>query len=152
MAQVKPDYEVIENFNTMANQIVEKYPDMFYGIDVDKLRCVKITNKERPHAEGKPNTPWSVVSVKMPMRLDCPYAWYITIHHNDWDEMDTSHKLLLVADILQDIPKDGEEGKVVPCDVKGHAAMFRTFKSIDYLTDADVPNILEEDIQWRVTK
>ena len=65
--------------------------------------------------------------------------------------MDTSHKLLLIAEILHGIPKD-EEGKVVSCDTKGYGTMFRTFKTIDYLDSPNVPNILEEDIVWKTSR
>jgi len=71
MAKVKPEYEVVNEFSLLANKIIDKYPDVFYGIMVDKIRCVKIINKERP--EGK-NKLWELLAVKMPIRLDCPYA------------------------------------------------------------------------------
>ena len=147
MPKVKPDYEVVNEFETLANQIVEKYPEVFHGVEVDKIRCVKITNKDRPPTK---DCSWQLMAVKMPIRLDCAYAWYIVVYASDWDPMDERHKLLLVAEILNGVPKsDDEEGKVNPFDAKGFKLMFRTFKSIDYMTEDNVPHLIDDDIEWK---
>jgi len=146
MAKAKPEYEVVEEFGRMANRIVAKYPDLFYGVNVDEIRCVKIINKSRPVTK---NTLWQLEAVKMPIRLDCRFGWYITLFADDWDEMDERHKLLLVAEILHGVPTNKEdEGKVNSFDTKGYATMFRTFKTIDYLSESNVPHILKEDVNW----
>lgn len=144
MAPIKPEYQVIEEFNDLATQIVEKYPDIFYGIDVDKIRCVAITNKNRPEKKDKL---WDTKGVPMPILMDCPYEYYVTVFSNDWEEMDKKHRLLLICEVLNGIEVT-EDGKVVPMDSKGYKIMFRTFKSIDYLQEANIPDILEENIDW----
>ena len=146
MAKEKPVYEVNEEFNSMAVQVVEKYPEQFYGINVDQICCVNVVNKERP--EGKRSL-WKLDAVKMPIALHCTYKWYVTLHQNDWDSFNDSQKLLLVAEVLHGVPKDEtDEGKVIPMDIKGYGSMFRTFNTIDYLDDSNVPNILDKDIEW----
>ena len=37
MAQEKPNYEVNDEFNTMAVQLVEKYSEKFDSIEIDKV-------------------------------------------------------------------------------------------------------------------
>ena len=146
MAKEKPEYEVVEEFAVMANQIVEKYPEEFYGVEVDKVCCVKITNKDR--SEKKPSL-WALTAVKMPMLLHCPYGWYVTLHSADWDSLSEKHQLLLVSQILCGLPTDeAGEGKVNSFDSKDYKLMQRTFKTIDYLDDPNVPHILEEDVSW----
>ncbi len=74
MAQTKPEYEVNDEFNDMASQIVDKFPEKFNHIEVGKVRCVNITNKERKEKPAGERI-WNLVAVKMPMAIDCPYGW-----------------------------------------------------------------------------
>lgn len=147
MAQDKPIYEAVPEFAQLASALVEKYPQVFYGIDINKINCVKITNKDRSEKKQKL---FEVLAVKMPVLMDAPYGWYVTIWHNFWDGFTENQKLLLVADALHHIPSNPieDEGKIVPCDVKAHSTMVRTFKGIDYLDDPDIPHLLNEKIEW----
>jgi hypothetical protein len=146
MPNVKPEFEIDNTFVQLAHQIVDKYPEAFDGIEVDKIRCAKITNKERPNASDQL---WKLQAVKMPVRLDCPFAWYITLFSSDWDKLENKSKLLLVAQILFAIPTDADnEGKVNTFDSKDFAVMQRTFKTIDYLREPNMPHIIDEEINW----
>jgi hypothetical protein len=146
MAKQKPEYEVVKEFTVMANKIIEKYPEEFYGVEVDKVCCVKVVNKDR----GEKQTQlWKTEAVKMPMRIHCPYGWYVTLFSSDWDEMDEKHKYLLTAEILCAFPTDADnEGKVNAFDSKGYKLMQRTFKTIDYLCESNVPHLINDDIEW----
>jgi len=149
MSQIKPEYEAVEEFTILAKQVVDKYPDVFYGIDVNLIRCVAITNKDKP---AKKERLWEIRGVQMPIRMDCSYSYYVIMYLSDWEEMDEKHKLLMISEVLCGVSKDkNEEGKVNPPDSKGWKLMQRTFKSIDYLQEADVPDILREDIEWKVS-
>jgi hypothetical protein len=146
MAQDKPIYEAVEEFPQLATSLVEKYPEVFYGVDINKIRCVKVTNKDR-----KPEKKlFEVLAVKMPILMDAPYGWYLTVWHNFWDGFTENQKLLLIADALHHIPSNPveDEGKVVPCDVKAHSTMVRTFKGIDYLDDSTIPHLLNDNVEW----
>jgi hypothetical protein len=66
MAKERPMYEVVDEFIVKASQIVEKYPTVFYGVNVDGIRCVKIVNKDRPEKNGNCNL------------LKCLFLW--TLH------------------------------------------------------------------------
>ena len=152
MAKEKPQYEVNDEFNNMALRVVEKYPEKFDGIDISQVCCVNITNKTRKDKDDEVvgERIWKLDAVKMPMRLHCAYGWYVTLFSHDWEEKDEVHKLILVAEVLHGIPRsDSDEGKVKPLDTKGYHAVFNTF-GLDCHEDPDVPNILEEDIEWKV--
>jgi len=143
MAKKKPEYEVNDEFNLMIKQITEKHAHKFTDIDPDTICCVNITNKDKPETRNKL---WELIPVKMPVRLHCMYAWYVVLHSSDWDDLPEKNKLILVAEILNGV--GDEEGKVKAFDSKGFKLMQRTFKSIDYLYDPNVPHLLEDDIKW----
>lgn len=147
MAQDKPIYEPVDEFAKLARGLIEKYPTVFYGVDIEKIRCVKVTNKDRGEKKQKL---FEILAVKMPVLMDAPYGWYLTVWHNYWDGFTENQKLLLIADALHHVPSNPieDEGKVVPCDVKAHSTMVRTFKGIDYLDDPDIPHLLNSDIDW----
>ena len=147
MAKDKPTYEVNEEFNEMAQKIVDKYPEHFSGIVMSEVCCVNITNPEKPKTKSQL---WALKAVAQPMRMHCPYGWYVILYSSDWDEMGEPTKLLLAAEILHGIPRDeSDEGKVTAFDTKGFASMYRTLGGIDYMDDAEVPHILETEIKWK---
>lgn len=149
MAKAKPDYEVNDEFNKMAKQLVSRFPEKFVNIDVDKICCVKVTNKERKQIIPETKDIWRTDAVKMPMKLHSPYSWYITVWHNDWDELEEKNKLALVAAILHSIPSDEDsEGKVNPCDTKGYYSIFATL-GLNYLHSDDIPHLLKDKIEWK---
>lgn len=147
MAQEKPNYEVNDEFNNMAVQLVEKYAEKFNNIEIDKVCCVNV-DKERKDNGGMDRI-WKLKAVKMPEAIHNPYGWYVVLHEKDWDEMSEKHKLALVADVLHGLPNDlDNEGKVNPCDTKGYLSIFNTL-SIDYLNDPNIPHLLDDDVTWK---
>jgi hypothetical protein len=74
--------------------------------------------------------------------------FYVTVWAGDWDALSSKTKLALISEIMCGIPKDDTEGKILPFDTKGFGTMYRTFKTIDYLEDPNIPDILEEDVEW----
>ena len=148
MAKEKPDYEVNEEFNGMAVQLVEKYMEKFNNIDIDKVCCVNITNKTRKEKDGSERI-WSLQAVKMPVAIHCTYSWYVVLHSNDWEDMGEKHKLALVSDVLHGLPNEVDnQGKVNPCDTKGYLSVFQTL-GINYLDDPDIPHLLNDDVVWK---
>ena len=149
MAQDKPNYEVNNEFNTMAAQIVDKYPGKFDHVEVGRVCCVNITNKTRKDKDGSCERIWRLQAVKMPMAMHCEYGWYVVLYHHDWEELSEKHKLALVADVLHGFPNDEDnQGKVTPCDTKGYHSIFTTI-GLDYLTDAGIPHLLDDEVEWK---
>lgn len=149
MAQDKPEYDVNDEFNEMAVQLVDKYPDKFNHVEVGKICCVNITNKTRKEKDGSCERIWKLIAVSLPIAIHCKYGWYVVLHNHDWEDLGKKHKAALVADVLHGFPNDQDnQGKVNPCDTKGYGSIFRTL-GLDYLSDADIPDILEDDITWK---
>ncbi len=149
MAQDKPEYEVNDEFNNMAVKLVGKYPEKFDSIEIDKVRCVNLTNKTRKEKEGSSERIWTLKAVKMPEAIDNPFGWYVVLHSHDWEEMSEKHKVALVADVLHGLPNDEDNaGKVNPCDTKGYLSIFQTI-GINYLDDPDIPHLLDDDVVWK---
>lgn len=151
MAKEPPAYEVNDEFNQMAVSLVEKYPEKFANIPVDKICCVNVTNKDNPKVkedvEGVINSSdlWKLQNVKMPMALHCPYGYYVILFQSDWDKFSEKHKLALVADVLHGV---GSEGTVNPCDTKGYHSVLNTL-GLDYLNDSNIPHLLEDEVSWK---
>jgi hypothetical protein len=103
-------------------------------------------NKSRK--EGK--ALWSIKSCPSPFDLDCPYKYGVVIYQEDWVELSEKHKALLVSDVLFSlVGADTDVGKVNQFDLKDYRPMIRTFGA-DYLFTDNVPDILNEDIQWKI--
>jgi len=148
MPQLKPEYAALDDFEKIAQQIIDKFPEVYSGIDLSIVKCVVITNKECP--DSKKGKPWEVKAVPQPIRMDCPYSYYVTIYQKDWVEMDEAHKAMLVATILLAIPVDKDkEGKTNNFDLKDFSVMLRTF-GVDYQNSDTIPNILTDAVQWKV--
>ena len=150
MPKDPPAYEVNDEFNQMAVSIVEKYPEKFSSICVDKICCVNVTNKDNPKAKQdteilNSNDLWKVMAVKMPMAIHCPYSYYCVLYQSDWESLSEKHKLALVSDVLHGI---GDDGSVNSCDTKGFHSVFSTL-GLDYLNDPDIPHLLKDDIEWK---
>jgi hypothetical protein len=143
--QIKPEFEIVDEFAKHAKGLKNKYPEIFDGIDVDKLKCVSITNKER--SQGKKKL-WTVLPVKQPIRMDCPFSHYIIMFASDWEELNDKMRLLLVADVLQSIPTDDDEGKTISPDMHEFAVMVRTFGA-DFMDNEKVPHLLDDKVDWK---
>ena len=146
MAQVKAEYSTVDEFAKHAKGLKNKYPEIFDGIDVDRLKCVSIINKERGKAKKKL---WTILPVKQPIRMDCPYSYYVILFESDWEELNDKMRLMMVADVLQSIPTDEDEGKVISPDMHEFAVMLRTF-GVDFMDDeSKVPHLLDEKVDWK---
>jgi len=144
--QIKPEYEIVDEFTQHANSLKTRFPEIFDGIDVDKLKCVSITNKDRAQSKKKL---WSILPVKMPIRMDCPYSYYVILFAQDWEELNDKMRLLLVADVLQSIPSDDDEGKVLSPDMHEYSVMLRTF-GVDFMDDESrVPHLIKDKVVWK---
>jgi len=147
--QVTPEYEEATEFKMLAKEIVKKHDVKFAGIDLELIKAVMIVNKDRSESNDKY---YDIITVKEPVRSDCPFAFYIVIYQSDWEGFDKKHKLLLISKALCAIPLDSdgemEEGCVNSPDMKDFATMLRTFGP-DYLIKDDVPDILLDDIKWK---
>ena len=143
--QIKPEYEIVEEYSNIASLLIAKYPDVFSNVDVKKIRCVAITNKERTERKKI----WEVKAVPMPIKMDCPYGWYVIIYLNDWVEMTEKRKQYLVASSMCAIPEEEQEGKVFPPDLKDYSVMVRTL-GVDYMEkpDDELRDIIKENIKW----
>lgn len=142
MGVQKPEYEAVEEYAVLAQKLVDKYPQVFPGLDPSQIRCYSIINKERPSSKSI----WEIHAVKQPINLDCPYNWYVVVYQEDWEEMDEKLQAKLVAATLLSV---GEEGKVNSFDLKDHKVMVKTF-GVDYLDNAEGPDLLNEDVNWEV--
>lgn len=147
MASAVPNqYEEISDFNTIAAKLVARYPEIFADKKVDRIAAVAITNKDRPERRRQL---FELRPVVPPINLFCNKEYVVTFYMNDWIVMSDKHKALVVSTVLHSISSEGH-GKTVAFDMKDHSVMLRTF-GVDYLDNGDVPDIINEQISWRVS-
>ena len=147
MPTEKPDYEVNDDFNKFASDLVAHFPEKFNDIDVSKICCVNITNNSRSDKDKKSHKRiWKLEAVKMPMAMHCKYSYYVILYSDEWDEMDEKHQLAVVSDVFHGI--DPETEKVIPCDFKGYTAVHRTL-GLEYETDPNIPHLLKDKVEWK---
>ena len=145
MANIAPEFEVVHEFATLAHGLQERHPEIFDGIDIDKIRCVSITNKERGKKRRKL---WGILPVKNPIRMDCPYTYYVIVYNKDWVELNEKMRLMMVADVLQSVPAE-DDGKVLQPDMKEFSVMLRTF-GVDFMeNESRIPHLLNDKINWK---
>jgi len=148
LAQLKPEYVALDEFADIAQKLIDKYPEVFGGIDISTIKCVSITNKDCP--EKRKNKPYEVKGVPQPIRMDCPFSYYVVLYQSDWVEREDRHKTILTAAILQAIPADIEtEGKVNTYDLKDYYKMQKNF-GVDYLESDDIPDLLADGFTWKL--
>jgi|2_EtaG_2_1085320.scaffolds.fasta_scaffold57979_2 hypothetical protein len=148
--KIKPEYEEVEEFNTMALKIIEHFTEVFVGIDpqsfMDRIKCVAITNKERPDG----NCHYDVKGVSYPIRMFCECEYVVTIYMSDWAILDDNLKDRLIFAILRRIPLDDEpDGKVLSQDFKDDGLLVRTFGA-DYMESDDGVSIFDDNFRWIV--
>jgi len=141
MAQVKPLYEELSEFGTIAAKLVEKFPDIYKGIDLDAIKAVAVNNKER----SDKRRPWEIIPAKDPLSMFCSCSYCVVVYLSDWVEMGEVVKNRLVADILFAIPDDNQG--INPFDLKGYSPMIKTF-GVDFLESEEGLNPLAEGFEW----
>lgn len=144
MAQTEPRYEELPEFIEVADKLISKYPDQFGNIDLAKIACVSIQNKERSDKKAQL---WDVKAIKPPISIFSSKHYIFIMFQKDWDESSEKRRGHIVADCLCSIPPNGG-GNITPMDYKDHAMMLRTL-GVDYLDRDDVPDLLESNVDWK---
>jgi len=144
MPQIEPNYEEIPEFLNIADSLIRKYPAQFDNIDLSKVACVGITNKNRSE---KKSQLWELKPVKPPMSMYSTKEYIVIFFMNDWEELDRKYQSAITADVMFSIPPGGK-GQVIPMDYKDHGVMLRTL-GVDYMDNVTLPDILTNDISWK---
>lgn len=108
---------------SIALDIVNKYEDTFAGIDLTKIRFIRLLGKKK----GKDV---KVTSVGFPMNIDVPFLYYMEFDDTKWQVMDDAKRNLTVFSGLYEIAPGGMDaessnyGKKRPVDIKDYAAVI----------------------------
>ena len=108
---------------SIAMDIVDKYEETFEGIDLTKIRFIRVLGKKN----GKDV---KVTSVGFPMNIDVPYLYYMEFDDEKWKVMDDAKRNLTVFSGLYEIAPGGMDvqssnyGKKRPVDIKDYAAVI----------------------------
>lgn len=108
---------------SIAMDIIDKFEETFAGIDLTKIRFLRILGKKN----GKDV---KVTSVGFPMNIDIPYLYYMEFDDEKWKVMDDAKRNLTVFSGLYEIAPGGmdsessEYGKKRPLDIKDYAEVI----------------------------
>lgn len=108
---------------SIAMDIVDKYEETFEGIDLTKIRFLRILGKKN----GKDV---KVTSVAFPFNIDIPYLYYMEFDDEKWKVMDDAQRNLTVFSGLYEVAPGGMDsessnyGKKRPVDIKDYAAVI----------------------------
>lgn len=150
MAQIKPVYAEVTEFEKIAKEVISNATDLFPAIDEDEfvsnIKVVAITNKERK--EGKELV--KVKGVPQPIRMFSSCSYVVEMYLKDWQKLDENQREWLVLYILRRIPTDSDqEGKVFPVDYKDDSVIVRTVGP-DWINNEELPSISKgkDVIDW----
>jgi len=144
MAQIKPEWEVISEWDALVQKIQEKFPEHFDHVDPTLIIAYKCTNKTKP--EGKTKL-YDMSGQTEPEAFTNSKKYFVKMFHDVWDIMDERNRLLIVFSALSRIDKEKpDSGKVAGFDLHDQSFMARTF-GVDWATRSDVPNILTESVR-----
>lgn len=142
--QTKPQWEEIPEFNQLAEKLVEKYPERWSDVDVDRVVAYVCTNKERPQSKQKL---YEMAGETEPESLTNSKTYFIKLFQEDWEGRSRNGKLKIVASALGRIDPENP-GKVLPYDRKDQNFMVKTF-GLDWEQNDDGPDILEESVEFK---
>lgn len=86
----------------IALQVVEHYSEIFDGLDLGKLRFLRILDKKSPKEI-------EVKSVGFPFIIDNPYVYYLMVNNMRWKMLSTEQRQLAVFRALYTISPGGTD-------------------------------------------
>lgn len=144
MAQIKPQWEEIAEFISMARHLVNKYPDRFAGIDPDWIVAYGCTNKDKPEGKTKP---YDMSGASEPESFTNSKKYFIKMFMSDWVSRSEENKLWVVFSALERVDKElPDSGKIGPFDYKDQGTLVRTLGA-DWHSRNRLPNLLTESVE-----
>jgi hypothetical protein len=145
MAKEKKTYEEVSEYNKIATQLVEKFPEKFGSVMVNQLVCYGITNKDRPDRKREL---YDISAGKEPEAFTNSKKIFIEFYMSDWNERTPEQKLWLVYEGLRRIDTTVEPPKVMPLDYRDSAELVRTLGP-DWAEKETLPNPLSDKVNFR---
>ena len=144
MAQTKPQWQEIDEFNGIVRKLAAKYPSEFDHVEPDKIIAYQIINKERPTGKAKP---YDMKGSPEPESFTNSKSYFVKMFQEDWDEKTVEQKIAMVFSVLCRIDRDNP-GKVGPLDYRDQSRMVKTFGP-DWQLRGDLPNLLEDNVDFK---
>lgn len=145
MAQIKPMWQELPEFVTMATKLIDRFPERFNGIDPSWFVAYACTNKDKPEKKVKP---YDMTSVGEPESFTNSRKYFVKVYLSDWEGRSDTNKLAIVAAALDRVDKDiPDSGKINPFDYQDQGVMVRTFGT-DWYDRDDLPDLLTAKIHF----
>ena len=144
MSQDKPIWEELDEFQVLAERIIEKYPDEFMRVNADGIVAFKCINKDRPDGKAKD---YEMTGITPPESFKCSKMYFVKVFESDWEAKSPQQKQGLVLSALFRIDPEAP-GKVGPLDLRDQSVMVRTFGA-DWQMNDHLPDILKQKIDFK---
>ena len=103
---VKHEWSEDSEAMSIAMEILSKFVEMFDGIDLSKIRFLRILEKKTGKA-------CKVTSVGFPLNIDVAYLYYMEINDEKWKAMTDSQRNLTIFSGLYEIAPGGMDPESV---------------------------------------
>ena len=131
----------------IALQVVEHYSEIFDGLDLGKLRFMRILDKKSPKEI-------EVKSVGFPFWIDNPYVYYLLVNNMRWKVLSNEQRQLAVFKALYTIAPGGTDetstgyGRKRKRDIEDYSVVLGAAGGrYDWNTigASEIPSILSDD-------
>ena len=103
---VKNEWQEDSEAMSIAMDVVEKYNETFDGIDLTKIRFLRVLGKKNGKA-------CKVTAAGWPLNIDVPYLYYMEIDDEKWKSMTDVQRNILVFRGLYEIAPGGMDSESV---------------------------------------
>lgn len=136
MAQIKPEWIINGEAETLVRTLCDLYPEKLGHIDSNKIGCAAIANKEQPETKTGDAT---LVGVSEPTSLYCTKSYIIWFYMNIWEEYTPAQRSFMLMKQLLRIPED-YDGSILKEDLKDVKCLVKTW-GVDYMDNPGIPDL-----------
>jgi len=137
MVKEKKQWKEVPEFCQIASRLVEKYPERFSDIEVDKIVAYACTNHLRPDKDKKPYT---IKGAKPPESFTNNKPYCVKFYLNVWEQTE-EQKIATVYSALSRIDVS-TPGGILPLDYADQEEMVVRFGP-NWQEKGNLPNLLK---------
>jgi len=146
MPKQKAIWIQVTEFNDIAAQLKERYPEVFSELEVDELIAWAVSNKSRPEKKKKfyeisaPPEPESFTNEKKVI---------VKYFKDDWENATEQQKQWLVFEAMARVDTEADPVKIRPLDYQGLSLILRT-AGLNWETNPSLPDLIRDKIDFHI--
>lgn len=136
MAQVKPEWEIVDEAEKMIETLCDLYPEKLGHISQKGIGCAAVINKDQPATQEYDA---KLIGVGEPINLFCDKQYIISFYKKTWDSYSQAQRSVMIMKQLLRIPEE-TDGSVLKEDLKDVKCLVKAF-GIDYMDSLTLPDL-----------